>query len=104
MAFDLADPSSARTLGTSSAAEAEARRPAAATSLPWNITVRSLHPPVEHAAFALRRRLVSGLLVLGFLALAASYLIVRAVSRELAVARLQSDFVAAVSRTSSGRR
>ena len=41
--------------------------------------------------------LIAGLVLLVFMALMASYLIVRAVGRELAVARLQSDFVAAVS-------
>lgn len=98
VAVDLADPSGARPAGVLSASETAAWRPAAETTLPWSVTVRSLQPPVERAAFALRRRwLVSGLLVLGFLALTASYLIVRAVGREMAVARLQSDFVSAVS-------
>ncbi len=48
--------------------------------------------------FALRRRLlIAGLALLEAMALIASYLIYRAVARELAVARMQSDFVAAVS-------
>jgi signal transduction histidine kinase len=48
--------------------------------------------------FAQRRRLMmAGLATLAILMIAASYLITRAVSRELAVARLQSDFVSAVS-------
>jgi signal transduction histidine kinase len=52
----------------------------------------------ELQAFTQRRQLiVLGLGALGLLIVAASYLIGRAVSRELAVARLQSDFVSAVS-------
>ena len=44
-----------------------------------------------------RRLIVAGLGALALLVVAASYLIGRAVSRELAAARLQSDFVSAVS-------
>jgi signal transduction histidine kinase len=52
----------------------------------------------ELRAFTQRRQLmVMGLGALGLLIVAASYLIGRAVSRELAAARLQSDFVSAVS-------
>jgi signal transduction histidine kinase len=98
VSFDLANASGDRVSGTPSTSESDARRPAAQTALPWSVTVGSLQPPMEQAAFALRRRwLVSGLLVLAFLALTASYLIVRAVGREMALTRLQSDFVSAVS-------
>ncbi len=73
-------------------------RSAADSSLPFAIVAASMEPPPEARAFAVRRRLLaSGLVLLVFMAVAASYLIVRAVSREYAVARLQSDFVAAVS-------
>ena len=44
-----------------------------------------------------RRLLIGGFVLLATLSLAASWLILRAVAREMAVARLQSDFVAAVS-------
>jgi signal transduction histidine kinase len=48
--------------------------------------------------FARRRRLmIAGLAILALLVLAASYIIARAVRRELAAAQLQSDFVSAVS-------
>ena len=97
VAVDLAEASGSPGFGPSSKSES-ARRPALVTALPWSVAVRSLQPPPEQAAFTVRRRwLVSGLLVLGFLALTASYLIVRAVGHEMAVARLQSDFVSAVS-------
>jgi signal transduction histidine kinase len=66
--------------------------------LPWNVVVASTDPLGHDRDFVVRRRLlVAGFILLVSMALAASYLIFRAVSRELAVARLQSDFVAAVS-------
>lgn len=76
----------------------KARRSARESALPWGITATSFDPPEERGDFALRRRLlIAGFVLLAAMALTASYLIVRAVSRELAVGRLQSDFVAAVS-------
>lgn len=66
--------------------------------MPWGVTVASTFQTDHADGFIVRRRLlVSGLALLGFLAVSASYMIFRAVGRELAVARLQSDFVAAVS-------
>ena len=87
------------TLGTRAAAGVpSASRSAGDSTLPWTITVASVNPAAENSAFVTRRRLlIAGFLLLVSMALVASYLIVRAVSRELAVARLQSDFVAAVS-------
>jgi signal transduction histidine kinase len=74
------------------------KRSAADSVLPWNIIVTSVDPPPERADFVQRRRfLIAGFVVLAATAVTACYLIVRAVSREIAVARLQSDFVAAVS-------
>ncbi len=73
-------------------------RLASVTGLPWDIAVVNSDLEADLNQFAQRRRLM--LMVLGMLALlviAASYLIGRAVSRELAAARLQSDFVSAVS-------
>ncbi len=75
-----------------------ASRLASTSGLPWDITVVNADLEADRSQFAQRRRLM--LMVLGMLALlvvAASYLIGRAVSRELAAARLQSDFVSAVS-------
>lgn len=73
-------------------------RSAAQADLPWNIAVQARAPQAERSEFVLRRRLlIAGFVLLVTMALAAGYLIVRAVNRELAVARLQSDFVAAVS-------
>jgi len=65
------------------------------TGLPWDVIVRT----GDSASIGANRRLAI-LVGLGFLILlviAGGYLMARAVSRELAVARLQSDFVASVS-------
>jgi signal transduction histidine kinase len=70
-------------------------RPFTQTGLPWDVTVGTR----SDASIGSSRRLAI-LLGLGFLILlvvAGGYVIGRAVSRELAVARLQSDFVASVS-------
>lgn len=73
-------------------------RGAAESALPWSVVTASLEPPVERRDFARRRQwLGAGFVLLVSMALAASYFIVRSINRELAVARLQSDFVAAVS-------
>jgi signal transduction histidine kinase len=73
-------------------------RRAADTALPWDLAVESASENEQRGAFAQRRLLlVAGFFVLVFMVLLASYLIFRAVSRELAVVRLKSDFVAAVS-------
>jgi signal transduction histidine kinase len=68
--------------------------------LPWTtIEVTNAEPPATLAANALRRRLLLGSLAIVTLGLFAGsgWFIVRAVQRELAVARLQGDFVSAVS-------
>lgn len=75
-----------------------ASRPASATGLPWGIVLANADPEAALGQFAQRRRLMTvGLGMLALLVIAASYLIGRSVSRELAAARLQSDFVSAVS-------
>ena len=66
--------------------------------LPWTLVVAGSDPEMERGQYRLRRQfLVSGFLILAVLIVIASYLIFRATSREFAAARLQSDFVAAVS-------
>jgi len=76
----------------------ETRRAASTTGLPWTLVVTSSDMQADSAQFAERRRLlITGLVALVLLVFAASYFIWRTVSRELAVARLQSDFVSAVS-------
>jgi len=76
----------------------QAVRSSSETRLPWTLHVASGDPQAELAQQANRHRL----LILGFtllitFVLVCIYFIVRAVTRELEVARLQSDFVSAVS-------
>ena len=97
--FALRDGKGRRIFGASDAPTGEAvSRTAADTGLPWTLVVATVQPPREAHDFAVRRRfLIAGFVLLVLMALAASYLIVRAVSREVAVAQMQSDFVSAVS-------
>jgi signal transduction histidine kinase len=68
------------------------------TGLPWTVMVTDAGPHSGDPPLPSRRRLLlSGLALAAVLVLAGSALIARAVSRELAVARLKSDFVSAVS-------
>jgi signal transduction histidine kinase len=73
-------------------------RLASATGLPWDLVVVNADRDADRNQFAQRRRLmIGGLAMVALLVIAATYLIGRAVSRELAAARLQADFVSAVS-------
>jgi len=73
-------------------------RTAAVSKLPWTIHVHASSPDALASEITGRRRLLlAGLAVLALLLLVSSGLIVRAMTRELAVARLQSEFVASVS-------
>lgn len=78
--------------------ERGAVRAAAITNLPWTLHVSAADPSALVPGVAARRRLLlAGLSILALLLLITSYFIVRTMTRELAVARLQSDFVASVS-------
>lgn len=71
---------------------------ASVSRLPWNLTVAIADPRALSREFAARRRIILSSFALAILlVLVGAYAVARAVSRELAVARLQSDFVAAVS-------
>ena len=73
-------------------------RSPAETELPWTLHVSSANPDAELAQISARRRFVlAGLVLLIALLAGAGYVTARAVARELYVARLQSDFVSAVS-------
>lgn len=73
------------------------RRSAAASGLPWTILVRTGEMPAADGLTGRLRLWLAGLIILGALVLGGTYLVGRAVTRELEVARLHSDFVAAVS-------
>ena len=76
----------------------QATRTAAATSLPFTIQVSAANPAADLDQAGTRRRmLLAGLAILGALILISGYFTFRGIRRELAVARLQSDFVSAVS-------
>ena len=73
-------------------------RTMAVTGLPWTLRVGDADPTAGTAQLAGRRRLLlGGLGLVTLLAVAGSYFSARAMTRELETARLQSDFVAAVS-------
>jgi len=74
------------------------RRAAAETRLPWTLVVEDTDPEGELARLSGRRTLwIGGLVLLAAVIAGGILVIARGVTRELAVARLQSDFVAAVS-------
>lgn len=71
---------------------------AAQTGLPWTLVARDADPGrVEAEARARRTMWLGGLGLVSLLILASSYLTFRGIRREIAMARLQSDFVSAVS-------
>jgi signal transduction histidine kinase len=68
------------------------------TGLPWTLLITSADPAADLAGLMTQRRLLlTGLALMALLVASGTYVIARAVGRELAVARLESDFVAAVS-------
>jgi signal transduction histidine kinase len=74
------------------------RRFGAETGLPWTVTVRDRHADVDSDGLVTQRRtLVAGVTLLLLTVTTGGFLTARAIGRELALARLQSDFVAAVS-------
>jgi signal transduction histidine kinase len=76
----------------------QALRSSVQAQLPWTLQVSGLDPGLFVAEMKERRHLFwAGLAIMGALILAAGYAIVRSVTRELKVARLQGDFVSAVS-------
>jgi len=101
-----AEPAEASLLGasdptvphtTSTANLLVARRSAADTGLPWTV-VTTLGRDVDAARFEGRQRmLLAGLGAVLVLVAAGSYFVVRSRNREIALAQLQSDFIAAVS-------
>jgi signal transduction histidine kinase len=74
------------------------RRSASDTGLPFTLQVASSDPAGDMSTFRGRRRLIAGMVAgLGLLVVGGGYVTARGIARELAAARLQSDFVAAVS-------
>jgi signal transduction histidine kinase len=103
--FDALEPSIALALPNGTAVfgalqpdAAAARRPAVETGLPWTVVASTPAGAADALGFARRRAtLLWGLALLIGLVFAGGWFTLRAVSRELALARLQSDFVSSVS-------
>jgi two-component system phosphate regulon sensor histidine kinase PhoR len=75
-----------------------AKLKAAETGLPWDVVATSLQSSGSDPGFLFRRRLLmAGFVLLTLMAVTTSYLIYRAIGRELAAVQLQSDFVSTVS-------
>jgi signal transduction histidine kinase len=73
-------------------------RTMADTRLPWMLRIATTDAESDLTYVASRGRLLfGGFAVLGLLAVAGTYFSVRVISREVEIARLQSEFVAAVS-------
>ena len=72
-------------------------RTAAESHLPWAIYVSSRKGHMDADLAAHRRFLLSAMAVMFVFLISGTYFIARAIRREMAVARLQSDFVSAVS-------
>jgi signal transduction histidine kinase/predicted negative regulator of RcsB-dependent stress response len=97
VALSDVDGNALTTLPTTNAA-LFAMRTAADTRLLWTLRVASSDPQGDFVQLAERRRLLLlGLATLALLLLVGLYAVTRGVTRELEAARLQSDFVAAVS-------
>ncbi len=72
-------------------------RLASDTGLPWTVVVANTAAQESEQLASRRQLLFTGLALAVILVLTSGYLTARAVTRELAVARLKSDFVSAVS-------
>jgi len=89
------DPGASRSPAATGAAVV--RRSAADTGLPWTV-VTTLGSEIDAARLEGRRRmLLAGLGAVLVLVAAGSYFVVRSRNREMALTRLQADFIAAVS-------
>ena len=96
--FSLEDPAGHQVWGARQADSTPLLRTLREAGLPWILRLVPANPAaLEEVAAARRRLLWGGFVLLVLVVAAATFFIYRAVSRELAVARLQSDFVAAVS-------
>jgi signal transduction histidine kinase len=99
MAVILTDAEGRPVLGRQeSGSPRQAVRLASETQLPWNVHAVTKDPDILLAPARTRRSiLIAALGLMSVLILAGAYLVGRAVTREMAVSRLQSEFVSAVS-------
>ncbi|MGH9257189.1 MAG: ATP-binding protein [Vicinamibacterales bacterium] len=86
------------TSGVMSSGDALVERVFRDPALPWSLRLTAADPTsVDTAATARRNLFVAAFALMALVVLGASYAVVRAVNTQLAVARLKSNFVAAVS-------
>ncbi|MGH8674296.1 MAG: sensor histidine kinase, partial [Burkholderiales bacterium] len=97
VALALDDPSGLRAWGTLPASGISATKTSRETGLPWTIRVATEAAAAEQVGVYRRRLLAAGFSLMVLVIAAAGYFVFRSVNRELGVARLQSEFVAAVS-------
>ena len=95
IALGLSDATGAPVVALPPGVATQAVRSPADTGLPWTLHAAAVGP--LSAAAAPRTLLLAGISVLALLLAAGAFFISRAITRELEVARMQSDFVAAVS-------
>jgi len=92
------DDSTGRTLWGGVPSGPRITRTARETGLPWSLQIAAIDSaPLHQAAISRRNLFVAGFVLMMLVVSSAGYFVFRAVNRELQVARLQSDFVAAVS-------
>ena len=98
IAIALLDPEGRLIAGAQLDNAPAVRRAAAVTSLPWTVVVARGPEWGTPSEFESRRRIfAAGLAALGLLLACGAYVLWRLIQRELAVARLQTEFVSAVS-------
>ena len=93
----ITDSGQVLTSGKPASGSSAVRRSAAETGLPWTIVVGPGDLSLQSQDLAARRLRSLGLSAIVLFLAGGSYLLWRVVQRELAVARLQTDFVSAVS-------
>ena len=93
----LSDPGGRLLVGDHPPTRMVATRTAAAAGLPWTLHVSTAPDSIASPPSPRRQLLLLTFSVVGLVLLAGWYFILRAITRELRVSRLQSDFVAAVS-------
>lgn len=95
----LTAPNGVAALAAANPGSSEAStRFAFATGLPWNVQAFTMNPQAEWESAQLQSRVIwIGLLIAALLVVSVSAVVLRAVTREISISRLQSDFVTAVS-------
>jgi signal transduction histidine kinase len=98
VAASLEDSTGQRIWGDPGATDTMVSRSLREAGLPWTIRVTAANASTPEPAWLSRRNLlVAGFGLMALVIATASYVVFRSVNRELGVARLQSEFVAAVS-------